>query len=161
MAQCGLLYMKVKIVEGDKAKMPWPHSACEAQHLRCCHHFFVFDDVMLKNIRDCTVAEAHKVRHDSLWDMTMHELKAFIALTYIWGCARWKINKAFGWTILAMHFFKETMYRNRFQEIMWFQSFDNKPATHAYKTTGLPQCLKFGRFVHNSFACYKPGAINT
>ena len=29
------------------------------------------DDGMLKHIRDCTVAEAHRVKEDSSWDMTV------------------------------------------------------------------------------------------
>lgn len=30
----------------------------------------LIDDVMLKHIRDCTVAEAHRVNEYSSWDMT-------------------------------------------------------------------------------------------
>ncbi|KAM7402628.1 hypothetical protein PAMP_017851 [Pampus punctatissimus] len=41
----------------------------------CC----VVDDAMLKHIRACTVAEAHRVREESSWDMSVNELKAFSA----------------------------------------------------------------------------------
>lgn len=43
----------------------------------------LFDDSMLKHIRNCTVAEAHL--HHNSWDLTVAELKAFIALLYIRG----------------------------------------------------------------------------
>lgn len=48
------------------------------------------DDDMLKHIRECTVDEAHRVKEESSWDMTVGELKAFIPLIYIRGYARWK-----------------------------------------------------------------------
>ncbi|KAL7380226.1 hypothetical protein ABVT39_014102 [Epinephelus coioides] len=35
--------------------------------------------IMLKHIRDCTVAEAHLHHGDNSWDLTVAELKAFIA----------------------------------------------------------------------------------
>ncbi|RXN22778.1 activating transcription factor 7-interacting 1 isoform X2 [Labeo rohita] len=39
------------------------------------------------DLLDCTVAEAHRVKEDSSWDLTVHELKAFIALIYVRGVA--------------------------------------------------------------------------
>ena len=36
----------------------------------------VFDDGMLKHIRDCTVAEAHQENSDSSWYLTVAELIA-------------------------------------------------------------------------------------
>lgn len=46
---------------------------------------------MLKHNRDCTVAEAHRVKKDSSGDFTVDELKAFIALIYVHGAhnAQW------------------------------------------------------------------------
>lgn len=51
------------------------------------------DDGMLKHVRDCTIAEAHRVKEDSSWYMTLNELKAFIALIDISGA---KMEKAWG-----------------------------------------------------------------
>ncbi|XP_032364546.1 uncharacterized protein LOC116678920 [Etheostoma spectabile] len=45
----------------------------------------LLDDGMLKHIRDCTVAEAHRHLGDSSWDLTVAELKAFTALLYVRG----------------------------------------------------------------------------
>ncbi|KAF7641448.1 hypothetical protein LDENG_00280990 [Lucifuga dentata] len=80
----------------------------------------LFDDGLLKHIRDCTVAEAHRVKEDSSWDMTVDELKAFIALVYIRGTQGGKgMDLASFWsTDWGYAFFKKTMSRNRFQDIM-------------------------------------------
>lgn len=43
----------------------------------------MFDNGMLRHIRDCTVAEAHRQHGVSSWDLKEAELKAFIALLYI------------------------------------------------------------------------------
>ena len=40
----------------------------------------VFDEAMLRNIRKCTVAEAHSVSGRMNWDMTLNELDKFIGL---------------------------------------------------------------------------------
>ncbi|XP_010774079.1 uncharacterized protein, partial [Notothenia coriiceps] len=41
------------------------------------------DNVMLEEIRDCTIAEARRDR--ATWDVSIMELKAFIALLYVRG----------------------------------------------------------------------------
>uniref|UniRef100_A0A3B3SZ47 PiggyBac transposable element-derived protein domain-containing protein n=1 Tax=Paramormyrops kingsleyae TaxID=1676925 RepID=A0A3B3SZ47_9TELE len=121
----------------------------------------LIDDVMLKHIRDCTVAEAHRVNEDSSWDITVDELKAFIALVYVRGAQGGKgMDLVSFWSDdWGCAFFKETMSRNRFQEIMRFLRFDKKET----RRTRI-QDNKFAlvseiweRFVQNSIACYKPG----
>lgn len=53
------------------------------------------DDGMLKHIGDCTTAEAHRVKEDSSWDMTVDELKALsLVLVYICGG---HLEKAWTW----------------------------------------------------------------
>ena len=88
----------------------------------------IFDVGMLKHIRDCTVAEAHRHRGDSSWDLTVAELKAFIALLYIRGAQGAKNMELDSlWSEKwGFPFFKETMARNRFREIMRFLRFDKK-----------------------------------
>ncbi|TRY76094.1 hypothetical protein DNTS_033980 [Danionella cerebrum] len=120
------------------------------------------DDGMLKHIRDCTVAEAHRVKEDSSWDLTVNELKAFIALVYVRGAQGGKgMGLASFWSAdWGYAFFKETMSRNRFQEIMRFLRFDKKET----RCTRV-QVNKFAlvadvweKLIQNSIACYKPGA---
>lgn len=120
------------------------------------------DDGMLKHIRDCTIAEAHRVEEDSSWDITVDELKAFIALIYIRGAQGGKgMDLASFWSAdWGYAFFKETMSRNRFQEIMRFLRFDKKETrrTRLQENKFALVAEVWEKFVQNSIACYKPGA---
>lgn len=118
------------------------------------------DDGMLKHIRDCTIAEAHRVEEDSSWDITVDELKAFIALIYIRGAQGGKgMDLASFWSAdWGYAFFKETMSRNRFQEIMRFLRFDKKETrrTRLQENKFALVAEVWEKFVQNSIACYKP-----
>lgn len=120
------------------------------------------DDGMLKHIRECTVDEAHRVKEESSWDMTVAELKAFIALIYIRGAHGGKsMDLASFWSAdWGYAFFKETMSRNRFKEIMRFLRFDKKETrcTRLRENKFALVAEVWDRFVQNSIACYKPGA---
>ncbi|XP_026059293.1 uncharacterized protein LOC113043955 [Carassius auratus] len=122
----------------------------------------LFDDGMLKHIRDCTVAEAHQHRGDSSWDLTVAELKAFIALLYIRGAQGAK-NMDLGslWSEKwGFPFFKETIARNRFREIMRFLRFDKKETRRVRLQDDRFALVSatWNKFIQNSIACYKPGA---
>lgn len=101
------------------------------------------DDAIPKHIRACTIAKAHRVREESSWDMTIDELKAFIALIYICGAQGGKgLDLASFWSAdWGCALFKEIMSRNRFQEILRFLRFD----AHVCRRTSFPWYLKFGR----------------
>ncbi|XP_056120044.1 piggyBac transposable element-derived protein 3-like [Rhinichthys klamathensis goyatoka] len=120
------------------------------------------DDGMLKHIRDCTVAEAHRVKEDNLWDMTIEELKAFISLIYIRGAQGGKgMDLATFWSAeWGCAFFKETMSRNRFQEIMRFLRFDKRETRRTRLRDNKFALMSdvWDKFVQNCIACYKPGA---
>ena len=45
----------------------------------------LFVEGMLRNIRKCTVAEAHRVSYKIKWDMTLYELDKFIGLVIAGG----------------------------------------------------------------------------
>ena len=88
----------------------------------------VFDEPMLRNIRKCTVAEAHRVSGSTHWDVTLDELDKFIGLIIARGIlgqsglpveSLW--NKTWGCSI-----FSKTLPRDRFKEIMRFLRFDLK-----------------------------------
>ncbi|CAM4571152.1 unnamed protein product [Leuciscus chuanchicus] len=123
---------------------------------------WVFDDGMLKHIRDCTVAEAHRHRGDSSWKLTVAELKAFIALLYIRGAQGAKNMELDSmWSEKwGFPFFKETMARNRFREIMRFLRFDEKETRRVRLQDDKFALVSatWNKFVQNSIACYKPGA---
>ncbi|XP_032379457.1 piggyBac transposable element-derived protein 3-like [Etheostoma spectabile] len=122
----------------------------------------LFDNGMLKHIRDCTVAEAHRHLGDSSWDMTVAELKAFIALLYVRGAQGAKhINVDSLWSEKwGLPFFTETMARNRFRELMKFLRFDKKETRriHLQDDKFALVSATWNKFVANSIACYKPGA---
>lgn len=122
----------------------------------------VFDSSMLEHIRECTVAEAHRRRGDSSWDLTVAELKAFIALLYIRGALGAKSLELDSlWSEKwGFSFFKETIQRNRFKDIMRFLCFDRRETRHV----GLQDdrfaliSATWNKFVKNCVACYSPGA---
>lgn len=117
---------------------------------------------ILEHIRDCTVSEARRVLQDDSWELSMHELKAFIALLYLRGATRGRNQElsSFWSAEWGNPIFKETISRNRFQTIMRFLRFDQKDTR--------PQRLEENKFalanemwdgfVSNSILCYKPGA---
>ncbi|XP_073345276.1 uncharacterized protein [Pagrus major] len=122
----------------------------------------VFDDGMLKHIRDCTVAEAHRDHGNSSWDLTVAELKAFIALLYVRGaqCAK-NIELDSLWSEKwGIPFFRQTMARNRFRDIMRFLRFDRKETRRVRLQDDKFALVRatWDRFIQNSVACYKPGA---
>ncbi|XP_074485815.1 uncharacterized protein LOC141764447 isoform X1 [Sebastes fasciatus] len=122
----------------------------------------LFDVGMLEHIRDCTVDEAHRHSGDSSWDLTVAELKAFIALLYIRGAkgAKYMDLSSLWSEKWGFLFFKETMSRNRFREIMRFLRFDKKKTRRARLQDDKFALVSatWNKFVQNSIACYKPGA---
>ncbi|KAI4794052.1 hypothetical protein KUCAC02_032318, partial [Chaenocephalus aceratus] len=84
------------------------------------------DNVMLEEIRDCTIAEARRDR--ATWDVSITELKAFIALLYVRGayCGKNIEMESFWSEQWGNAFFKATLSRNRFREIMRYLRFDKK-----------------------------------
>ncbi|XP_036951566.1 activating transcription factor 7-interacting protein 1 isoform X2 [Acanthopagrus latus] len=121
----------------------------------------LFDDGMLKHIRDCTVAEAHRDRRNSSWDLTVAELKAFIALLYVRGaqCAK-NIEFDSMWSEeWGFPFFRQTMARNRFRDIMRFLRFDKKETRRVRLQDDKFALVRatWDQFIQNSIACYKPG----
>ncbi|KAK0136475.1 PiggyBac transposable element-derived protein 4 [Merluccius polli] len=117
------------------------------------------DTEMLTQIRDCSVAEA--CRTDAKLDLTVDELMAFIALCYVRGLYGGKsMDMESYWSeIFGLPFFKETMPRNRYRQIMKCLRFDNKD-TRAERLLADKFALisdTWNSFVKNSIACYKPG----
>ncbi|XP_078121188.1 uncharacterized protein LOC144527155 [Sander vitreus] len=112
------------------------------------------DAEMLTHIRECSVAEA-------TWDLTVNELMAFIALCYVRGVYGGKnMDMESYWSdTFGMTFFKETMPRNRYRQIMKCLRFDYKD-TRAERVLADKFALfsdTWGGFVKNSIACYTPG----
>ncbi|KAM7018170.1 piggyBac transposable element-derived protein 4-like [Tautogolabrus adspersus] len=124
----------------------------------------LLDRQMLQHIQDCTVAEARRIEEDSSWDLSVAELKAFIALLYVRGAYNKNIEMESFWSEeWGFAFFRATMPRNRFREIMRYLRFDKKHDRHARLSSDKFALMSdvWGAFVGNSIACYKPGACIT
>ncbi|KAM4751486.1 activating transcription factor 7-interacting protein 1 isoform 2-T4 [Anableps anableps] len=119
----------------------------------------IIDSGMLKHISKCTVAEAHKHQSTRSWDMTVVELKAFIGLLYIRGAkgAKYMDLDSLWSEKWGYQFFKETMSRNRFKEIMRFLSFEQSKNRRAQLLNDRISTT-WNTFVENCIACYNPGA---
>ncbi|KAL7868465.1 hypothetical protein SRHO_G00098490 [Serrasalmus rhombeus] len=80
---------------------------------------------MLRLITECTVHEAH--RTDRSWSLSVSELMAFIAVLFLRAvlCPIGEMTECWS-AMFAVASIKETMPRDRYQEIMWYLRFDNK-----------------------------------
>ena len=83
---------------------------------------------MLRNIRKCTVAEAHRVFGRMNWDMTLDELDKFIGLVIARAILgqRGLPVKCLWITTWGYSMFNKTLSRRRFKEIMRFLCFHVK-----------------------------------
>ncbi|XP_056144379.1 piggyBac transposable element-derived protein 4-like [Lampris incognitus] len=119
------------------------------------------DSDMLAHIVACTVAEARQQLGGGSWNLTVAEVKAFLAMLFIRGALSKGMELAKMWSEKwGVPFFRETMSRNRFKEIMRFLRFDKKE-TRCVRLQDDKFALMsatWNRFVENCIACYKPGA---
>lgn len=119
----------------------------------------IIDQSMLKHIRKCTVTEAHQHLSNRSWDMTMSELKAFIGILYIRGAKGTKyMDLGSLWSEKwGFMFFRETMSRDRFKDIMRFLSF-NQNENQCSRLMKDRISATWNMFVKNCIACYNPDA---
>ncbi|XP_074521245.1 uncharacterized protein LOC141786531 [Halichoeres trimaculatus] len=124
----------------------------------------LLDMKILEHIRDCTVAEAHSVEEDKSWDLSIAELKAFIALLYARGVYGKNMDFESFWSQeWGLPFFRSTIPRDRFREIMRYLRFEKKQDQHTqqFNDKFAPMSFVWDRFVNNSIACYQPGSCIT
>lgn len=107
-----------------EAAGPTSHSKCKIKDA-LTGFLCVFDDGILKHIRDCTVAEAYRCHGDSSLGLTLAELKAFRALLYIHMEHRMKRNilgrTAWGQTHGGFPCYNKTMATNCFREMTFLR----------------------------------------
>ena len=85
----------------------------------------LFDKAMLRSIKKCTVAEAHRVLGETNWDVTLDELDKFIGLIIARGISGERGMPLEGLWDSSWEYpmFNKTLSRNRFKEIMRFLRF--------------------------------------
>ncbi|XP_051956395.1 piggyBac transposable element-derived protein 4-like isoform X1 [Xyrauchen texanus] len=120
----------------------------------------LIDSEMWQNIQKYTDAEAGRNNAEK-FKLTDDELKAFVGLVYLRGVVGSKSmrlddfwSKEFGHS-----FFKETMSRQKFRDIMRYLRFDDKSTRAARLVTDRFAMISeiFDKFVKNSIASYTPG----
>ncbi|XP_035290308.1 uncharacterized protein tcerg1b isoform X1 [Anguilla anguilla] len=120
----------------------------------------LFDLSMLMHVRDCTVTEANRVP-GRVWCLSIDELKAFIAILYVRGvtCGRNADMESFWSDRFGHSFFKDTMPRNRFREIMRFLRFDCREERLARQPTDRFALVSqiWDGFARNAALSYRPG----
>ncbi|KAF2894950.1 hypothetical protein ILUMI_11225 [Ignelater luminosus] len=119
------------------------------------------DNHMLKIIRNCTETEANNKLENVDWKLSFEDLDTFIAILYARGAyASSKLELDSLWSIKwGLPFFRETMSKNHFKEIMKFLRFDIRATRQ-----GRLQHDKFAlvsdiwnRFIYNCKISYVPG----
>lgn len=147
----------------ERSQIILTEGAGPTEHARCSidsplsAFMCLIDCVMLQHVCECTVAEARRCGAEG-WEMSLGELKAFIALLFAKGVHYGKNmdvedlwSKEWG-----PPFFSTTMSRNRFREIMRFLRFDQKDTSESDMFVLISEV--WDRLIKNSIACFKPGA---
>jgi len=88
----------------------------------------LIDEPMLRHVKKCTETEARQKRSDESWTVTLEELEAVTAIIYARGAsgAKGLPVKSLWDKKWGLGFFKQTMARNRFCEILKYLRFDVK-----------------------------------
>ncbi|XP_028309789.1 uncharacterized protein zbtb39 isoform X2 [Gouania willdenowi] len=121
------------------------------------------DDILLEHVRGCTVAAARgRGQETGSWDLTLAELKAFIALLYVRGayCGK-NIDVGSFWAEdWGNAFFIATLSRTRFREIMRYLCFDQKETRRSRVIADKFAQLRevWDHFTQNCIASFQPGS---
>ncbi|KAK1904207.1 Autophagy-related protein 13 [Dissostichus eleginoides] len=128
----------------ETADTEHPHGVCSTPHAlenitdKLTAFMCLCDSVMLEEIRDYTIAEARRDNGDrATWDVSIMELKAFIALLYVRGayCGKNIEVESFWSEQWGNAFFNATLSRNRFRDILRYLRFDKKETRRCRLTT--------------------------
>lgn len=119
------------------------------------------DEWILKHIKKCTEDEAHRQIHDTEWNITLEEIDAFISILYARGiyCAKGLEVDSLWSKDWGPPFFKDTMSRDQFREIMRFLRFDIKSTRSKRLETDKFALISdiWYRFIENCKTNYTPG----
>lgn len=119
----------------------------------------IIDAHIMKHIKDCTETEARRVLKND-WRITVSELRTFLAILYARGAYEVRALKAsYLWSKKwGPSFFRDTMTRDRFMQILRFIRFDKRTERSERLQTDKFALISelWNRFISNSQACYKP-----
>lgn len=119
----------------------------------------IIDKHIMQHIKDCTETEARRVLKTD-WTITIAELRSFIGVLYARGAYEARSLKAsYLWSKKwGPPFFRNTMSRDKFTEILRFIRFDKKNQRSERLQTDKFALISevWRKFISNSQACYKP-----
>ena len=120
----------------------------------------LIDDSIIKHIQKCTESEARLKSKDDSWSISFEEIYATIAIMYARGLlAKGQSISQLWSTTWGPSFFRNTMSRNRFTEIMKYLRFDLR-STRSFRIKADKFAMVseiWNRFIDNCVTCYKPG----
>ncbi|XP_076847127.1 uncharacterized protein LOC143492628 [Brachyhypopomus gauderio] len=166
-AKDGTVWEKVDITRSHVSRLPnssFVEPAGPTEHAkrritsRLQSFLCLLDMEMLRLITDCTVHEAH--RTDRTWSFSVSELMAFVAILFLRAVLSPVGAMTECWSAMfAVPSIKETMPRDRYQEIMRYLRFDNKDTRAERAKSDKFAAISdiWQRFVKNCNLSYTPG----
>ena len=119
----------------------------------------LIDESLIKHIKDCTETEAQSQLGTSNWAISVEELYAVIGIMYARGTVAKGQELDQLWSKQwGSAYFKNTMSRNRFREILKFIRFDMKSTRPVKLKTDKFAFIShvWNKFIKNCNNCYKP-----
>ncbi|KAK2580001.1 hypothetical protein KPH14_010766 [Odynerus spinipes] len=120
----------------------------------------IINDYIIKHIKKCTEEEARRIL-DYDWTTTLPEIRAFIGILYARGAYEAKnLKLSYLWSVKwGPEFFRRTMSRDKFKQILRFIRFDKRTERSTLIRTNKFALFSeiWDKFIENSQACYQPG----
>lgn len=120
----------------------------------------IIDNSIIKHIKKCTEEEGRRIfGYD--WTTTLPEIRAFIGILYARGAYEAKnLKLSYLWSAKwGPEFFRRTMPRDKFKQILRFIRFDKRTERSRRLQTNKFALVSeiWDKFIENSQACYQPG----
>lgn len=147
------------ILREEQGPTPLPKREIEKGNALSAFRLLI-DDFIIKHIQKCTETEARIKSKNNSWTISFEEIYATIAIMYGRGLlAKGQSITQLWSTTWGPAFFRNTMSRNRFTEIMKYLRFDMRSTRSLrIKTDKFAMVSEiWNRFIENCVTCYKPG----
>lgn len=120
----------------------------------------IIDNHIIKHIRKCTEEECRRILRND-WTTSLPEIRAFIGILYARGAYEAKnLKLSYLWSAKwGPKFFRKTMAREKFKQILRFIRFDKRTERSRRLQTNKFALVSeiWDKFIENSQACYQPG----
>lgn len=120
----------------------------------------IIDNYIIKHIKKCTEEEGRRILGYA-WTTTLPEIRAFIGILYARGAYEAKnLKLSYLWSAKwGPEFFRRTMPRDKFKQILRFIRFDKRTERSRRLQTNKFALVSeiWDKFIENSQTCYQPG----